>query len=61
MIAGASVSGDFFAEARAETLADALTGCAFEYDAILNRLKTCGYDGAIHAISAADMAKTITQ
>ena len=61
VIAGASVSGDFFAEARAETLADALTGCAFEYDAILNRLKECGYDGAIHAISAADMAKTITQ
>lgn len=61
VIENASISGDFFAEERADSLASSLIGCPFEYDAVLLRLREGGYEGAVHAVSLEDMAKAITQ
>ncbi|MBR3502819.1 MAG: lipoate--protein ligase [Clostridia bacterium] len=59
LIAGAAVSGDFFAGEKADGLAAALTGCRYDRRAVRDRLAERGFDGVVYGITIDDMAATI--
>lgn len=54
-----SVYGDFFSTMDAKTICQALKGCKYERQAVLNSLHEHHLDGAIYRISAEEIAQTI--
>ena len=59
IIRHATVYGDFFSTLDATTIGDALTGCRYERESVIEALKAKGIDGAVYRISAEEMAGVI--
>ena len=59
VIRAAAVTGDFFATLDGEAIAQALTGCRYERDAVREALEHAGIEGAVYRVTAGEMAEAI--